>query len=61
MPVMTKFRLKTCVPYSIKYPIPFLLTKNSPMMTPIKVSDMFIFRELAIVCRLAGMTSLVRI
>ena len=39
IPDITKVRLKTCVPYIIKYPIPALLTKNSPIITPINVSD----------------------
>ncbi len=34
---MTKFKLKTCEPYIIKYPIPSLETKNSPIITPIIV------------------------
>ena len=32
---MTKVRLNTCDPYMIRYPIPSLETKNSPIITPI--------------------------
>lgn len=35
IPVITKFKLNICEPYKIKYPIPFLDTKNSPIITPL--------------------------
>lgn len=34
IPVNTKFKLNNWVPLMIKYPIPLLLTKNSPIITP---------------------------
>ena len=42
--VMTKFKLNTCDPYVIKYPRPFLDTKSSPIITPIKDRLIFIFK-----------------
>ena len=44
----------------IKYPIPCLLTKNSPMMTPIKVMEMLIFKDDIMVLRDPGMMSKVK-
>lgn len=35
MPVITKFKLNICEPYSIKYPMPALDVKNSPIITPL--------------------------
>ncbi len=49
IPVMTKSKLKTCDPYMIRYPIPFLDTSNSPIITPIRDILIFIFRLLMIV------------
>lgn len=51
IPVITKFKLNICDPYIIKYPIPCLETKNSPMITPIK--DMLI-----LIIKVFNMTSL---
>lgn len=58
MPLITKFKLNTCVPYIIKYPNPAFDTKNSPITTPIKDMEIFNFKEETIVCKLAGITSL---
>ena len=46
IPVITRFRLNTCEPYIIKYPIPFLDTNSSPIITPIRDKLMFIFKVL---------------
>lgn len=44
IPHITNDKLKTCVPYNIKYPIPFLQDRNSPMITPINDIDKLILR-----------------
>ena len=49
MPLITRFKLNTCEPYIIKYPIPSLLTSNSPMITPISDMDTLTLRLLIIV------------
>lgn len=43
IPLITRVRLNTCVPYRIRYPIPAWLTRNSPMITPIRDIDIFSF------------------
>lgn len=35
IPVITRFRLNTCEPYIMRYPIPSLETRNSPIITPL--------------------------
>ena len=35
IPVITKLRLNTWEPYIIKYPIPSLETRNSPIIIPL--------------------------
>ena len=45
IPAITRFKLNTCVPYIIRYPIPALDVRNSPDITPIKHIDIFIFKE----------------
>ena len=35
IPVITRSKLNTCEPYIIKYPIPFLDTRNSPIIIPL--------------------------
>ena len=51
IPVITRFKLNTCEPYIIKYPIPSLDTNNSPMIIPIKHILIFIFNELIIISK----------
>ena len=59
IPVITKVKLKTWVPYSIRYPIPALLTKNSPIITPINDIEILSFKLEIIVSLLCGSTNLV--
>ena len=41
--LMTRSNLKTCPPYTIRYPIPALETMYSPMMEPIQAIPTLIF------------------
>lgn len=34
IPMITRFKLNTCEPYMIRYPIPSFDTRNSPIITP---------------------------
>ena len=43
-------------PYNIKYPIPILDVKNSPLITPIKHIDIFILNAFSITLLLDGNT-----
>ena len=54
--VITKSNLKTCPPYTIKYPKPAFDTKNSPDITPTKESPIFTFNEFMNVPIFAGIT-----
>ena len=58
MPLITKLKLNTCEPYSIKYPIPFFDTKNSPIITPIKDIRILSFNVEKILSILDGITKL---
>ena len=57
IPLITRFKLNTCVPYIIKYPIPALDVSNSPCITPIRHIDMFIFKAFSIVFLFDGIMS----
>ena len=61
MPVITKFKLNTCVPYIIKYPIPAFDVRNSPDITPIKHIDIFILSVFKIVILFDGIINFVNI
>ena len=52
--VITKSNLKTCPPYTIKYPKPAFETKNSPDITPTRERPIFTFREFINVLIFAG-------
>ena len=57
-PIITKSILNTWPPYTTKYPIPNLDTKNSPTMTPTHVKPMFILNILIKFLMLLGKINL---
>ena len=61
IPVITRFRLNICEPYIIKYPIPDFDTRNSPVITPTNISDMFTLHVLIIVLKLLGKINFINI
>ena len=61
MPVITKFKLNICEPYSIKYPIPAFDVKNSPIITPIKHIEILIFNVFKITFLFSGITTFINI
>ena len=54
IPLITRLKLNTWEPYSIRYPIPFFDTKNSPIITPIKDILTFILTAFIIELKLPG-------
>ena len=61
MPVITKFKLNICEPYSIKYPMPALDVKNSPIITPIKHIEILIFKVFKIIFLFSGITTFINV